>query len=183
MKSIPHGAGKVKKEGPGRHTGGREVFLVEKEKRCYYMSVNAIVISTESIKTRPQVPVISEARRGEDARRDNGGDADSRRALPSLLGAFDRVAISSHKKTVQPADDRIVAYVPATVILKPVTTEKRTSSEMAVNHTAAATGSEIARDGRAAGPYDLNVQTMAMKRYGEANSYRNWHPTPFEIVI
>ncbi len=145
--------------------------------------MNAIVISTENIETRPQVPVISEARRGEDARRDSGGDAESRRALPSFLSTFDRVAISSHKKTVQAADDCVVAYVPATVTLKPVTTEKKTSSEMAVNHSAAATGSEIARDGRAAGPYDLNVQTMAMKRYGEASSYRNWHPTTFEIVI
>lgn len=145
--------------------------------------MNAIVISTENVKTRPQVPVISEARRGEDARRDNGGDADSRKALPSLLGVFDRVAISSHKKAVQAADARVVACVPATVTLKPVTKEKKTTSEMAVNHAAAATGSEIARDGRAAGPYDLNVQTMAMKRYGEASSYRNWHPTTFEIVI
>ncbi|MBP7527829.1 MAG: hypothetical protein KA801_07885 [Syntrophorhabdaceae bacterium] len=145
--------------------------------------MNVIVISTENIKTRPQVPVISEARRGEDARRDNGGDADSRKALPSLPGAFDRVAVSSHKKTVQAADDRVVAYMPATVTLKPVTTEKKTGSEMAINHAAAATGSEIARDVRAAGPYGLNVQTMAMKRYGEANSYRNWHPTTFEIVI
>ncbi|MEN6476744.1 MAG: hypothetical protein ABFC75_01995 [Rectinema sp.] len=145
--------------------------------------MNAIVISTENIKTRPQVPVISEARRGEDARRDNGGDADSRKALPSFPGAFDRVAISSHNKTVQTADGRVVHYVPTAATLRPVTTEKKTSSEMAVKHTAAATGSEIARDGRAGGPYDLNVQTMAMKRYGEASSYRNWHPTTFEIVI
>ena len=145
--------------------------------------MNAIVFSTENIKTRPQVPVISEARRGEDARRDDGGEADSRKALPSFLAAFDRVAISSQKKTVQAADDRVVAYVPATVTLKPVTTERKTSSEAAVNHAAAATGSVIVRDGRAAGPYDLNVQTMAMKRYGEASSYRNWHPTTFEIVI
>ena len=145
--------------------------------------MNAIVISTENIKTRPQVPVISEARRGEDARRDNGGDADSRKALPSFISAFDRVAISSRKNTVQVSDDHVVAYEPVTVTLKPVATEKKTSSEIAVNHTAAATGSEIARDGRAAGPYDLNVQTMAMKRYGEASSYRNWHPTTFEIVI
>jgi len=145
--------------------------------------VNAIVISTENIKTRPQVPVISETGRGEDARRDNGGGADSRKALPSFISAFDRVAISSQKKTVQAADARVVAYVPATVNLKPVTTEKKTSSEMAVNHAAAAIGSETARDGGAAGSYDLNIQTMAMKRYGEASAYRNWHPTTFEIVI
>jgi len=145
--------------------------------------VNAIVISTENIKTRPQVPVISEARRGEDARRDNRGDGDSRKTLPSFSGAFDRVAISPHNKTVQAADDRVVPYMPAAATLKPVATEKKTSSEMAVKHAAAATGGEIARDGRAGGPYDLNVQTMAMKRYGEASSYRNWHPTTFEIVI
>jgi len=145
--------------------------------------VNAIVISTENIKTGSQVPVISETRRGEDARRDNGGDADSRKALASFSGAFDRVAISSHNKMVQAADDRVVAYMPAAATLKPVTTEKKTSSEMAVKHAAAPTGSEIVRDSRVAGPYDLTVQTMAMKRYGEASSYRNWHPTTFEIVI
>jgi len=169
----------------GRTGATLTFFLVEKEKKCYHVParVNTIVISTENIKTRMPVPVITEAGRGTGTRRDDGGDAGAGKALPTFLAAFDDVTISSQKKTGQAVEDHVVAYVPATVTPKPVKIEKKTNSEMAVNHTAAATDSEIVQDSRAVGPYDLNVKTMAMKRYGEASSFRNWHPTTFEIVI
>jgi len=183
------GLGKSRRKARGRRMGRTEMtltfFLVEKEKKCYHitMQVNTTAISTENIKTHMPVPVISETGRGTGARRDDRGDAGSGKALPTFLAAFDDVRISSQKKTGQAADDRIVVYMPATVTPKPVKTEKKTNFEMAVNRTPAATDSEIVRDGRAVGPYNLNVKTMAMKRYGEASSYRNWHPTTFEIVI
>lgn len=33
------------------------------------------------------------------------------------------------------------------------------------------------------GPYDVNVSTMAMRRYGEASSHRAWPPGTFEVTV
>ena len=155
------------------------------------IGVNINTISTENIKEQTRSPAGIEARRGEDAFRGGGQGMPSGRVSPAPLAVcdYDSVAINSQSRALQAAQDQLRVQVPvAQKSYLPVEEDqseitRRILTGTTVNRASVVTNSEIVRDSRTVGPYALHVNSSAMKRYGEASSYRNWQSTTFELTV
>jgi len=155
------------------------------------VGVNINTISTEKINAYAQIPAGIEARRGEDTFRGERQGSPPGKVVSASLAVCDddSVAIASQGRALQAAQDQLRVQVP--VVKKsylPVEEDqneisRRVLAGVTVNRTNVATNSEIVRDSRTVGPYALHVNSSAMKRYGEASSYRNWHTTTFELTV
>lgn len=147
--------------------------------------MNTTVITSENIRTRGHVPVIGEARRGEDLHREDRQGAGSRKDLPSFLVAFDGddVRISSGTRA-QGTQERLPANVSSAGSSQALEGQRNGHDySMTVKRTGAAVESGVVRYSASIGPYDVHVSNVAMKRYSEASSHRNWHPSTFELTV
>jgi len=149
--------------------------------------MNTTVIAAENARTGANALAIRETRRGENLQREDRQSAGSRRALPSFLVAFDgdEVAISSGKDTaVKGVQEQYPVHVPSPASRQAIEAQKN-KPEQALRVRVAGSAVESGPVSYAAGigPYDARVSTVAMKRYGEASSYRNSSSSSFELTI
>ncbi len=133
---------------------------------------------------RGALPVVSRSQNADLSRQDNE-ERDAQRAVPSFVVAFnsDEVTISSKKK---PGDNSQGGVFSAQALVPENTREiselRNLSPDAAANITGVSVSSETVRNIRSFGPYEIQVNQYAMKRYGEAGSFRVWHTSTFEIT-
>ena len=130
------------------------------------------------------MPVVSRLQNTDLSRRDNE-ERNSQRAVPSFVVAFngDEVTISSKKRP----DDSSQGEAFSSQALVPENTReiselRNLSPDAAVNVAGVSVSSETVRNIRSFGPYEIQVNQYAMKRYGEAGSFRVWHTSTFEVT-
>lgn len=153
--------------------------------------MNINTISTENINAHARISTGIEVLRGEDVSRGGGQGTPSGKVMSAPLAVcdYDSVAIASQSRALQAVQDHLRVQVPvAKKSCLPVEedqneTTRRVLTGVTVNRASVVTNSEIVRDSRTVGPYALHVNSSAMKRYGEASSYRNWQSTTFELTV
>lgn len=149
--------------------------------------MNTSLITAQNLRTGTFAPTIRELQRGESPRREDGEGAASRKALSSQFVPFagDEVTISSGGKVVpEGVREQLPVHVPALGSRQAVE-ERREGQDRAltVKGPEPAVESGVIRYTVNVGPYDVNVSTMAMRRYGEASSHRVWRPGTFEVTV
>lgn len=134
-------------------------------------------ISVREDRPRNSVPALS---RWRDADQGN-----SQRAVPSFLVVLngDELAISSKKRPDNaPQGKEFSAQVPAPENTGGVPELRDISTDVAAGIAGVALSSETVRNARSFGPYDIQANRYAMKRYQEADSFRAWHTSTFETT-
>ena len=130
------------------------------------------------------VPVLSRSQGTAHSRRDDD-QGNSRRAVPSFFVVFngDEVTISSKKRPDStPQGKKFSAQVPAPENTGEAPELRDIGTDVAAGIAGASLSSETVRNARSFGPYDIQVNRYAMKRYREAGSFRAWHPSIFETT-
>lgn len=136
-------------------------------------------------RSRSAVPVLSRLPTTDRSRRDNDENQGSQRAVPSFLVVFndDEVTISSRKQIDNDAlNDRFAAGLPVPENTRQIAESRNLSPDLVVKSAGMALSSESVQNGRSFGPYDIQINRYAMKRYHEASSFRAWHTSTIEIT-
>lgn len=126
------------------------------------------------------LPVLSRSQGAAYSRRD-GEERASQQTVPSFVVAFsgDQVTISSKRSDTSSQGDELPARMPAS--------EAAGQAGLPDIRSAAATAgvslsSESIQGTRSFGPYEIQINRYAMKRYGEASSFRGSQTSTFEIT-
>ncbi len=125
------------------------------------------------------LPVLSRSQGTAQSRREREEGA-SQQTVPSFVVAFsgDQVTISSKRSDTSLQGDQLPARMPVS--------EAGVAGLPDVNPAAAAAGmslsSETIQSTRSFGPYDVQINRYAMKRYSEASSFRGSQTSTFEIT-
>lgn len=141
-------------------------------------------ISVREDRPRSSVPVLSRWQGTADSRRD-GDQRNSQTTVPSFLVVFngDEVAISSKKRPDNaPQGKEFSAQVPAPENTGGVLGIRDISTDVAAGIAGVALSSETVRNTRSFGPYDIQANRYAMKRYREADSSSAWPTSTFETT-
>ncbi len=149
--------------------------------------MNTAIIAGQNVRTGTLAPAVRELQRSESPRREDRESAASRKGLPPYLIPFDgdEVAISPDRSsTLGGMQEQLPVRVPPSGSPQAVE-ERKSGSEgaLAVKGPGSAVDSGVVRYTVNVGPCDVHVSTMAMRRYGEASSYRTWHASTFEVTV
>ena len=170
-------------------------FLEVKDVTCYSvakdkgMDLNSILI--ENARARRPLPANLQIGKSAGTGSDEGRDNRKKQVVPFIPFDRDSVDISlENSSRTEIRQDLLQFHVSLTrnrveIEEKGRETGKKVSSDIAAYKAegVAITDSKIVQEERSIGPYGLHVNQSAMRRYEQAGSYRNWHPTTFEITV
>jgi hypothetical protein len=143
--------------------------------------MNNTITTSENMRTGLGLAVIREPRRSDDLRREDRQSAGSHNGLPAHLVPFDgdEVAIGSQAGTaVRAAWEQLPVYAaPSGSAGAVAETKDRPDQGLAVRDAGVVPYSV------GISPRDAHANTIAMKKYGEASSYRSWRSGTFEVTV
>ncbi len=147
------------------------------------MTVNNIPWENTS---RSGVPALSQPQYTEYSRQDSEENKNSQQAVPSFLVVFngDEVTISSKKRGEENAlQGQSCEAVPLSQTGNQIAQRPDLMPEAVLNSTGILQTSENVSDGRSFGPYGIEMNQYAAKRYQQASSLRHWHTSTFEVTV
>jgi hypothetical protein len=150
--------------------------------RVTIFEMNAISVRDDQ--PRSSVPVLSRSQDAAHYRRD-GDQGNSQRAVPPFLVVSngDKVTISSKQRS----DNALQGKETSAQVTVPQNTGgvpelRDIGTDVATGIAGAALSSETVRNTRSFGPYDIQANRYAMKRYREADSFKARHASTFETT-